>query len=77
MMNSKVNCMIEAKKYEKNYWDGPRKFGYGGYKYIEGRWTKVAKKIIKKFKLIINQEFSMLGVAVVFFVSRYRVWEPR
>ena len=28
--------MIEAKKYEKNYWDGPRKFGYGGYKYIEG-----------------------------------------
>ena len=27
MINSKVNCMIEAKKYEKNYWDGPRKYG--------------------------------------------------
>ena len=44
MVNSKVDCMIEAKKYGKNYWDGPRKFGYGGYKYIKGRWTKVAKK---------------------------------
>ena len=51
MINSKVKCMIEAKKYQKNYWDGPRKFGYGGYKYIEGRWTNVAKKLIKKFNL--------------------------
>ena len=31
MMNEKSKCMIEAKKYEKNYWDGDRKFGYGGY----------------------------------------------
>lgn len=60
MMNSKVDCMIEAKKYEKNYWDGPRKFGYGGYNYIEGRWTKVAKKIIKKFKL--NNKSKILDV---------------
>ena len=27
-----------AKKYGKNYWDGNRKFGYGGYKYIPNRW---------------------------------------
>jgi|TARA_B110000114_G_C15069057_1_gene388800 ubiquinone/menaquinone biosynthesis C-methylase UbiE len=51
MVNFKVACMIEAKKYEKNYWDGPRKFGYGGYKYIPGRFVSVAKKLIKKFNL--------------------------
>jgi SAM-dependent methyltransferase len=51
MINSKVKCMIEAKKYEKNYWDGPRKYGYGGYKYIPDRLRPIAKKIIKKFKL--------------------------
>ena len=51
MLNDKVNCMIEAKKYSKNYWDGNRKYGYGGYKYIPGRWISVAKKIIKKYKL--------------------------
>ena len=51
MVNSKVKCMLEAKKYEKNYWDGPRKFGYGGYSYIPGRLRPVAKILIKKFKL--------------------------
>ena len=45
MNNNKVICMKEAKKYEKKYWDGPRKYGYGGYKYIPGRWKNVAKKI--------------------------------
>ena len=51
MVNKKVLCMKEAKKYRENYWDGNRKFGYGGYKYIPGRWTNVAKKLIKKYKL--------------------------
>ena len=36
MLNNKVICMKEAKKYAKNYWDGDRKYGYGGYKYIPG-----------------------------------------
>lgn len=60
MLNSKVKCMIEAKKYGKNYWDGPRKYGYGGYKYIPGRWSNVAKKLIKKFKL--NNKSKILDV---------------
>ncbi len=51
MINSKVQCMLKAKKYGKNYWDGPRKYGYGGYKYIPGRLKPVAQKLIKKFKL--------------------------
>lgn len=51
MNDNKVFCMKIAKKYEKDYWDGKRKFGYGGYKYIAGRWTEVAKKIIKNYKL--------------------------
>ena len=51
MINKKVFCMKEAKKYGKNYWDGKRKFGYGGYKYIPGRWANVAKKLIKRYKL--------------------------
>lgn len=61
MNNSKVDCMIEAKKYGKNYWDGNRKFGYGGYKYIPGRWDKIAKKIIKKFKLNDNSKILDVG----------------
>jgi len=53
--------MTEAKKYGKNHWDGKRKFGYGGYKYIENRWTAVAKNIIKKFKLNKNSKILDVG----------------
>jgi len=51
MINKKVFCMKEAKKFGQKYWDGNRKFGYGGYKYIPGRWTNVARKLIKKYNL--------------------------
>ena len=61
MSDDKILCMKEAKKYGKNYWDGQRKFGYGGYKFIEGRWYDIAKKIIKKFKLNENSKILDLG----------------
>jgi protein-L-isoaspartate(D-aspartate) O-methyltransferase len=32
-----------AKKWGFDYWDGDRRINYGGYRYIEGRWEKVAK----------------------------------
>ena len=40
-----------AKKYDYDYWDGDRRINYGGYKYIEGRWEKVAKKMQEFYKL--------------------------
>ena len=61
MVNKKVLCMKEAKKYEFNYWDGNRKYGYGGYKYIEGRWAPVAKKLIKFYKLKNNSKVLDVG----------------
>lgn len=61
MISKKVYCMKIAKKYEKEYWDGNRKYGYGGYKFIPGRWTKVAKKIIKLFKINKNSKILDIG----------------
>mgnify|MGYP001177226579 CR=1 FL=1 len=60
MINDKVKCMKIAKKYNFHYWDGNRKYGYGGYKYIEGYWTNIAKKIISIYKL--NNTSSLLDV---------------
>ena len=31
--NDKVECAKVAKKYGYDYWDGERKYGYGGYSY--------------------------------------------
>jgi len=51
MVDDKVHCMLKAKKYESNYWDGNRRYGYGGYKYLPGRWKPVAELLIKNYGL--------------------------
>ena len=60
MINNKVECMNVAKKYGYHYWDGNRKYGYGGYYYIQGRWKGVANKLIKNYKL--NNKSKILDV---------------
>ena len=50
MTDDKVHCMIRAKEYEFDYWDGDRRYGYGGYKY-DGRWKVVAEKLIDMYGL--------------------------
>lgn len=39
-----------AKKFGQEYWDGDRKYGYGGYRY-DGRWRSVARDMIAHFGL--------------------------
>jgi ubiquinone/menaquinone biosynthesis C-methylase UbiE len=39
-----------AKQFGKEYFDGDRRYGYGGYKY-DGRWVSVAQDISKFFAL--------------------------
>ena len=60
MFNKKVECMKIAKKYSYDYWDGNRKYGYGGYKFIPDRWKKVAQKLIDTYKL--NNTSKILDV---------------
>jgi SAM-dependent methyltransferase len=51
MLDDKVACMLKAKEYEFDYWDGQRRYGYGGYYYIEGRWTPVARAFVDIYNL--------------------------
>ena len=47
----KINLtMGNSLKFDKEYFDGTRDQGYGGYSY-DGRWVKVAKKINKLYDL--------------------------
>jgi SAM-dependent methyltransferase len=60
MNDDKVACMMKAKEYEFDYWDGDRRFGYGGYRFIEGRWKPVAQALIDIYGL--TNESSVLDV---------------
>ena len=59
MANDKVHCSETAKLFDYDYWDGDRKYGYGGYRY-DGRWNVVAKKIIEYYG--INSRSKVLDI---------------
>lgn len=56
----KAECSKIAKKYGYDYWDGERKYGYGGY-YYDGRWKNIAEKIVKHYQLKAGQKVLDVG----------------
>lgn len=57
---SKAECAKKAKEYDYDYWDGDRKYGYGGYRY-DGRWRSVAEKIAEHYQLKAGQSVLDVG----------------
>ena len=76
MTNNKIYCSEVAKKYSKEYWDGDRKFGYGGYKYIPGRWKPVAEQLIKNYKLNSKSKILDAGCGKGFLLHEIKLLEP-
>ena len=57
----KPSCAEIACLYGKEYWDGGREYGYGGYSYREGYWKPVAEQMIKHYKLKENARILDVG----------------
>ena len=60
MMDNKAHCMEVALQYGPDYWDGDRRYGYGGYRFIPGRWQPVAQALIDRYHL--SESSSVLDV---------------
>ena len=76
MINEKVECSKIAKKYDKDYWDGERKYGYGGYKFIPGRWKPVALDLIKTYNLKAGSKVLDVGCGKGFLIYEMLQIEP-
>lgn len=50
VQHDKAACSEIAIQYGKDYWDGDRRYGYGGYRY-DGRWRAVAEEMVKYYQL--------------------------
>jgi protein-L-isoaspartate(D-aspartate) O-methyltransferase len=48
--HDKAECAEVAAKFDKDYWDGDRKYGYGGFRY-DGRWRSVAEAMVNHYDL--------------------------
>ena len=46
----KAACAEVALRWGRDYWDGERRYGYGGYRY-DGRWRAVAQAMADRYRL--------------------------
>jgi SAM-dependent methyltransferase len=71
MVDDKVHCMLKAKEYEADYWDGDRRYGYGGYKY-DGRWKPVAQQFIDQYQLGPKSKILDVGCGKAFLIHEIK-----
>ena len=57
-----------SREYGEKYFDGPRDYGYGGYRY-DGRWVPVARDIIRHFRLEPGDRVLDVGCAKGFLIK--------
>ena len=50
----------KAREFGKEYFDGERLYGYGGYKYNKKYWYKATEDIVNYYNLTENSSISIL-----------------
>ncbi len=58
-----------AKKWGKDYWDGDRRTGYGGYHFIPGYWTPLAEQLIAEYNLSSKSRVLDIGCGKAFLLA--------
>ena len=57
----KAKAAALAKGWSYDYWDGDRRINYGGYRYLPGRWEKVAEALVHHYDLPDNPKILDVG----------------
>ena len=75
MVDDKLEAVAKAKKYGADYWDGDRRYGYGGYKY-DGRWKAVAERLIETYGLKRDAKILDVGCGKAFLLYELKQLLP-
>ncbi len=63
--HDKAECAAVARQWGADYWDGPRQYGYGGYRY-DGRWRPIAEDIARHYGLKAGDRVLDIGCGKAF-----------
>jgi SAM-dependent methyltransferase len=70
MADAKVHCSEVARRFDRDYWDGDRRYGYGGYKY-DGRWNVVARQLVETYALLPDARILDVGCGRGFLLHEF------
>ncbi len=68
--HDKAECATIAKQWGRDYWDGDRRYGYGGYWY-DGRWRPVAEKMARHYGLKAGDRILDIGCGKAFLLHEF------
>lgn len=76
MLDDKSHCMRVAKGYGLDYWDGLRRYGYGGYNY-DGRQEAIAKGLIEHYGLKEDSKILDVGCGKGYLLYEFQNLLPK
>jgi SAM-dependent methyltransferase len=65
-----------AKRWDYDYWDGDRRINYGGYKYLPGRWEKVARGMAEHYGIKPGDKILDVGCGKAFLLYDFTLVVP-
>jgi SAM-dependent methyltransferase len=68
--HDKAECAAVAKRWGRDYWDGERKYGYGGMCY-DGRWRPVAEAMARHYGLKPGMRILDIGCGKGFLLHEF------
>jgi protein-L-isoaspartate(D-aspartate) O-methyltransferase len=69
--HDKAECATISKQFGFEYFDGDRRYGYGGFKY-DGRWAQFARDLSKHYGLTPGMRVLDVGCAKGFLVYEFK-----
>ena len=77
LAGNKAEFATIAKRFDRDYWDGSRNTGYGGYTYREGYWLPLAQALARHYGLQPGARILDVGAGKGFLLHEFTRAVPR